>query len=60
MAKRDKIPGKYALTKELWIVVAIKGLIIWGIWAAFFSHPASEHIKTDSAVAAHVFQSPSQ
>jgi len=55
--KRISIPKKYTLTKELWIVVTIKAMVIYAIWALFFSHPASDHIKTDEAVAQHFYQS---
>ena len=56
--KKVKIPHKYALTKELWLIVAIKVLIIFVLWELFFSHPASDHIKTDAAVAAHMYSLP--
>lgn len=57
-ARKMKLPHKYTLTKELWIIVLVKALIIFALWEVFFSHPASDHIQTDAAVAAHVYSVP--
>jgi len=54
-SRSERIPGKFALTKELWLVVLVKALCLIALWQFFFSRPASEHIKTDSAVASHVY-----
>lgn len=53
--QKERLPGKFALTKELWIIVFIKLLVIFALWQLFFADPASHHIKTDEAVAAHLY-----
>ena len=48
--KRFKRP---LLKRELALIVGIKALLLWLIWALFFAHPLQEHLN-DQALGARM------
>lgn len=54
-ARRERL----ALT--LLVTVAVKCLVLYGLWAAFFAHPQTKHmVLPDGALERHLFAAPVQ
>jgi hypothetical protein len=47
-SKRIKLPTKWALSKELTVIISVKVLLILLIWRVFFYHPAIDQLNTKS------------
>ena len=52
-SKTAAIPHKHRLTKEMGIILALKLILIFLIWAVCFSNPPAKHIN-DTRFAEHL------
>jgi len=52
--KLIRLPKKYALTKELWIILTVKCCLLFLIWKIFFANPVENYV-TESSIAQHLY-----
>jgi hypothetical protein len=54
-------PRRERLALTLVVTIAIKCLVLYGLWYAFFSHPQTKHMLLPAAqVESHLFAAPAR
>lgn len=49
-----QLPKKFALTKELIIILIVKGILLTLLWWFCFSHPVAEKINNNTVFVDHL------